>query len=239
MCPRCRRLSRPRRPRPPTGTAGWLAGIQTARASAEAPVAVSPSSLEGGELMPGVELEVQAGLDKGPRNLELPPWNKGRYGTSVGRAVHGVLQTIDLATGDGLDEAVAAQCLAEGVEHRDAVADLCRSALSMPAVQRAAARRHWRETYVGAVQDDGTLLEGFMDLVYEEDDGSLVLVDYKADAVPVEALKARAAFYAPQALAYVDALGKATGKTVSAAELAFVHSGRTVRITAGGSVAVP
>lgn len=175
----------------------WLAGIQTARASAEAPVAVSPSSLEGGELMPGVELEVQAGLDKGPRNLELPPWNKGRYGTAVGRAVHDVLQTIDLATGAGLDEAVAAQCLAEGVEHRAEVADLCRSALSMPVVQRAAARRHWRETYVGAVQDDGTLLEGFMDLVYEEDDGSLVLVDYKADAVPVEALKARAAFYAP------------------------------------------
>ena len=33
------------------------------------------------------------GLAKGPRDLELPPWNKGRYGTALGRAVHAVLQT--------------------------------------------------------------------------------------------------------------------------------------------------
>ena len=45
------------------------------------------------------------GLQKRPRDLDLPPWLKGRYGTAVGRAVHGVLQTIDLATGAGLDAA--------------------------------------------------------------------------------------------------------------------------------------
>ena len=54
-----------------------------------------------------------AGLEKRPRDLDLPPWLKGRYGTAVGRAVHGVLQTIDLATGAGLEAAVAAQCQAE------------------------------------------------------------------------------------------------------------------------------
>ena len=58
---------------------------------------------------------VVAGLPKGARDVELPPWQKGRYGSAVGRAVHGVLQTVDLATGAGLDDAVAAQCLAEGV----------------------------------------------------------------------------------------------------------------------------
>ena len=58
------------------------------------------------------------GLQKRPRDLDLPPWLKGRYGTAVGRAVHGVLQTIDLATGAGLDDAVAAQCQAEAVPDR-------------------------------------------------------------------------------------------------------------------------
>ena len=33
------------------------------------------------------------GLHKRPRDLDLPPWQKGRYGSAVGRAVHGVLQT--------------------------------------------------------------------------------------------------------------------------------------------------
>ena len=59
------------------------------------------------------------GLHKRPRDLDLPPWQKGRYGTAVGRAVHGVLQTIDLATGEGLDAAVAAQAAAESVMHLD------------------------------------------------------------------------------------------------------------------------
>ena len=39
------------------------------------------------------------GLAKDGRDLELPPWNKGRYGTAIGRAVHATLQTIELATG--------------------------------------------------------------------------------------------------------------------------------------------
>ena len=73
---------------------------------------------------------VDPGLAKDARDLELPPWNKGRYGTAVGRAVHGVLQTVDLATGRGLDDAVAAQTLAEGVaQHADLVAALARAAL--------------------------------------------------------------------------------------------------------------
>ena len=55
------------------------------------------------------------GAAKGPRDVELPPWSKGRYGTAVGRAVHGVLQAIDLASGEGLDQLVAAQCAAERV----------------------------------------------------------------------------------------------------------------------------
>ena len=75
---------------------------------------------------PGAPLD--AGLAKGPRDLELPPWNKGRYGTAIGRAVHAVLQTVDLATGAGVDDAVAAQAAAEGVlGHEATLATLTRA----------------------------------------------------------------------------------------------------------------
>ena len=65
------------------------------------------------------------------------------------------------ATGAGLEDAVAAQCLAEGVvEFTDLVTALVRSALAHEVVQRAAAREHWRESYVGTVQEDGTRPRG-------------------------------------------------------------------------------
>ena len=63
------------------------------------------------------------GLRKRPRDLDLPPWQKGRYGTAIGRAVHAVLQTIDLASGAGRAEAVAAQAAAEGVIGHEAHID--------------------------------------------------------------------------------------------------------------------
>ncbi|WP_217897335.1 PD-(D/E)XK nuclease family protein [Geodermatophilus saharensis] len=139
----------------------------------------------------------------------------GRAALEELRAVHGVLQAIDLATGTGLEEAVASQCVTEGVEeHADVVTALVQSALSLRVVQRAAAREHWREMYVGTVQADGTVLEGYVDLVYREDDGSLVVVDYKTDAIPAGALPARARYYAPQQLAYASGLTAATGKPV-------------------------
>ncbi len=43
-----------------------------------------------------------------------------------------------------------------------------------------AARPHWRETYVGSIVDD-VLVEGYVDLLFRDDDG-LVIVDYKTDA---------------------------------------------------------
>src|SRR5205823_6362659 len=138
------------------------------------------------------------GLAKDGRDLELPPWNKGRYGTAIGRAVHAVLQTIDLATGDGLAATAAAQAAAEGVLGQEAtIAALAQSALASNVVRRAQARPFWRETYV-AVPLDGITLEGYVDLVYRDDDG-LVVVDYKTDAVAGDVLPARIAHYRVQA----------------------------------------
>jgi ATP-dependent exoDNAse (exonuclease V) beta subunit len=87
-------------------------------------------------------------------------------------------------------------------------------------VRRAASRPHWRETYVGTVVGD-RVLEGFIDLVYEDDDG-LVIVDYKTDTVPLAALDRRVAYYRPQVAAYVAGLAAATGRPVARAVLLFL-----------------
>lgn len=192
---------------PPMPHDTWTIRITAARAASRRKSAQSASGLEG--TAPGITpIAVESAASdpataKGARDLELPPWSKGRYGTAIGRAVHGVLQVIDLATGAGLPEAVASQCIAEAVpDHAEIVEALVRSALTSDPVRRAAVREHWRESYVGAAQPDGTILEGFVDLIYREDDGTLVIIDYKTDAIPAAALDERVAYYAPQLNTY-------------------------------------
>ena len=209
---------------PPPDWKAWSAQVAEARAAARRNPAISASGLEGTD--PDVVFtptETDAGLAKGARDVELPPWSKGRYGTAIGIAVHAVLQTIDLQTGEDLGSAVAAACLAEGVsEHTKLVAALARSALDSDLVKRAAARPHWRESWLATVQADGTVVEGVADLIYREDDGRLVVVDYKTDAIPASAIPARAMHYAGQIRAYQQMLDDAAS-AASSGRLLFLH----------------
>ena len=105
----------------------------------------------------------QSGEDKEePDSPE--PWRRGRAGTSVGRAVHAVLQAIDLATGEGIDDRARAQAAAEGIPEREAeIARLCRDAVESAVVRRAVASgRYWREVPVAAAVGNGSL-HGFID----------------------------------------------------------------------------
>jgi ATP-dependent exoDNAse (exonuclease V) beta subunit len=156
-----------------------------------------------------------------------PPRRRGRAGTARGRAVHAVLQTVDLATGQGLGAAARAQAEAEGIPGLvDEVEQLARAALSARVVQAAvAAPRRWRELAVVA-PIEGMVLEGFIDLLY--DDGhDLVLVDYKTDRLPddpaeVHELSAR---YRKQLAAYAAALEQLLGRPVARAVLLYVGRG--------------
>jgi ATP-dependent exoDNAse (exonuclease V) beta subunit len=137
--------------------------------------------------------------------------------------VHAVLQAVDLTTGAWLNQAVAVQAMAEGVVgHEELVRQLAESALASDVVKRAAVREHWRETYVGTIRTDGVILEGYIDLVYREDDGSLAIVDYKTDAVPAGAIPSRVTYYKPQMEAYREALAAATSAQVTTT-LLFLH----------------
>jgi ATP-dependent helicase/nuclease subunit A len=169
-----------------------------------------------------VEPPVDPGLRKRPADLDLPPWLKGRYGTAVGRAVHGVLQTVDLVSGEGLEPAVAAQCQAEAVvDRRDDVAQLVQQALGAPSVQAAAGAQHWREVYACTPVGD-RLLEGYIDLLYRAPEG-LVVVDYKtaATAEPAE-LTQRVEGYRLQGAAYALAMAQATGEAVARVVFVFL-----------------
>ena len=172
-------LRRASSPGPIQPYAEWAAERATALARASVPTAVAATAHRRRRARSGRRAHRRAA--EAARDLDLPPWLKGRYGTAVGRAVHGTLQTIDLATGDGLDAAVAAQCEAEAIPGRtDQVRQLAVHALSAPSVRAAAGGRHWREVYACAPVD-GRLLEGYIDLLYATDDG-LVVVDYKTAA---------------------------------------------------------
>jgi ATP-dependent exoDNAse (exonuclease V) beta subunit len=189
----------------------------TLAAGADRAVTLEPAADQGQLLLP---LDAGAGdgdpgLAKQPRDLELPPWNKGRYGTAVGRAVHGVLQAVDLATGEGIAAVAAAQAAAEGVPGRQAVVEaLARSALASATVRAAAGSPHWRELYVAAPVGD-VLVEGYIDLLYRGPDG-LVVVDHKTDQVAGEAdTDAKVARYRLQGAAYARALGLVLGEPVA------------------------
>jgi ATP-dependent helicase/nuclease subunit A len=167
---------------------------------------------------------VDPGLVKDPRDLELPPWNKGRYGTAIGRAVHAVLQTVDLATGADVDATAAAQAAAEGViGHEREIAALARSAISSSIVKEAIANDFRREMYV-ATSVDGVTLEGYVDLVFRHD--GLVVVDYKTDAWRDHAdLDEKVARYRLQGASYALALEAATGERVTRCVFLFLRNG--------------
>ncbi|MFC7500575.1 UvrD-helicase domain-containing protein, partial [Nocardioides sp. GCM10030258] len=215
-------VQRPDRAAPPPEFEAWLRTVAKAQANSRRTTTITASGLEGTD--PAVVLHApEPGTAKGARDLDLPPWSKGRYGSAVGRAVHAVLQSVDLQTGDGLEDGAQAQVLAEGIpEFYDVVVNLVRSALASDIVRRAADRENWREIYVGAPTDDGQVMEGIIDLLYREDDGSLVVVDYKTDVVSEQNLASKTAFYRPQLAAYrTMLLASVTGPI--AEKLLFLH----------------
>lgn len=170
---------------------------------------------------------------------ELPPERsddvtgsrRGRAATSLGRAVHAVLQVVDLATGDGLDSLARVQAAAEGIlEQAERVAELARAALASDAVRRAASLHHWREVPVGAPVE-GVVLEGFVDLLYEETDGRLVVLDYKTDAVSSADLDERTERYRLQGGVYALLIGQVTGREVARIEFVFAGAGETRTVT--------
>jgi ATP-dependent exoDNAse (exonuclease V) beta subunit len=205
----------------------WRAARERRLAAAHAPAIAATAVAErahrraapSAELMPAelVPEEADEGVDP-----TRPPWAKGRGGTAFGRAVHAVLQTVDLGTGADLEAIARAQATAEGVSGREAdVAARVRAALEAPVVRQAVAGRYWRELYVGAPVGD-IVIEGFVDLLVETPEGLLV-VDYKTDSVRGDGEIERAyRRYRLQGAAYALALQEHLGRPVAGARVLFL-----------------
>ena len=219
----------------------WQAARRTLLDGQKIRQSISATTLarEQAELKLGADAELDAGLEKDQPVEEAPAWRRGRAGTAIGRAVHSALQTIDIATGENLEAIAAAQAAAEGVADRTAeVARLTRAALDSDAVRRAvAADRYWREVYV-AKDFDGLIVDGFIDLLYDTDEG-YVVVDYKTDSVGAHNIDDVLARYKPQALAYAFVLSEQLQRPVARCEFVFVSAPggaatRAVEITEDG-----
>ena len=191
---------------------------------------------------------------------EAAVWRSTDVPLQIGRAVHSVLATVSLSTGCDpvgrpADELSRSRAFSHGIgEHGELVSSMVGAALASPVVRRAASRRHWRELYVATPLDmDGPstpsraqgLLEGFVDLLFEDEDG-LVIVDYKTDRIPSSgAVQAAATRYLPQIAAYSAAIERCCGQRVSRCVLLFVSGGTATewvlegeQLTAAGTAAL-
>ena len=200
----------------------WFATWQADLAAASRPAALSATALAARLTQPHIPSAPPAdpGLLKDPVDLDLPPWQRGRYGTAVGRAVHAVLQFADLRTGANIPALAAAQAAAEGVIGLERTIDrLARSALQAPIVAQGQAGQHWRELFV-ATQISGTVVEGYIDLLVRHPERGLVVVDYKTDQIADGPERAqRLARYGIQLAAYGLALEELLGEPITAGTL--------------------
>jgi len=227
---------------PPAPAVRPAATVEQVIADEEAWVEKRRAALAGAEGVAFVTATSRAalGTSEEPRTEpDAARFRRGRGGTSVGRAVHSVLQAVDLTTQEGLENLARAQAAAEGISQRAAeVARLARRACESEPVRRAiASGRLWREVPIGAPSGD-VVLEGFIDLLFETPEG-YEIVDYKTDAVREGEMEGRMDHYRVQGEAYAELVRAITGKTPVAVSFVFVLTGRVVRIVPAATAAEP
>jgi ATP-dependent exoDNAse (exonuclease V) beta subunit len=152
-------------------------------------------------------------------SVETIPDNVPRpRGTRFGTLVHALLADVAFgAPDDRIDRLAAAQgrVLGASPEEVAAAAAVIRRTLAHRVLQEAAAAARngqcHRETPVTCRLDDGTLVEGTVDLAYATGDG-MVVVDFKTDRAEGEELDR----YRRQVAIYADAVARAMGVAVRA-----------------------
>jgi len=160
----------------------------------------------------------------------------GTGGRDFGSLVHRLLEWLPLEdVGPGRAERVGAMAealapsLGLDAEAAGRAAAQVERALGLPIFDRArGATRVWRELSLW-FPDGAHLVEGIVDLVFEED-GQLVVVDYKSDAITDEQALAQAAHHAPQLQLYGRGLAQAAGLSVRERLVLFTALGRTVAV---------
>ena len=195
----------------------WLALRESVLKKASEPAAVAVTTV------------TQVAKDESERGEVF--YRRGRGGTALGRAVHSVLQSLDLDAGADIDDICKAQAAAESIPEKwKDVVKLVRNGLRTEVVKRAVASgRYYREVFVSAPFEERHI-EGYIDVLFEEKDG-FVIADYKTDVIDDEdALPQHYEKYKLQAAIYALMVGTITGRQVKQVVLIFLRSGKEIVI---------
>jgi ATP-dependent helicase/nuclease subunit A len=138
----------------------------------------------------------------------------------IGNALHRVMERVDLRAEPNLHALIEATVADEDVgpldgAPRERVRRMVETSLKSDVVQRAlSSRRVLREVEFGCGLADGGLVQGQIDLLFQED-GGLVIVDFKSDNVRAEQVDERTReSYRRQAAVYAFAAHQITGLPV-------------------------
>lgn len=215
----------------------WLERRERAASASQVRSSISASHIARHHLQQDLPLPAKDDADS--LSARQQPQRRGRGGTAVGTATHGVLQVIDLSTGADLERHVAAQANAANVpRHQHAeIERFVRSALASDEVDRALGGRIWRELYAASPlpgsSATSTLVEGLIDLLYEDSEtGDLVVVDFKTDALGVMpdsdgATPGQADAYRNQVATYAWCVERSTGRPVGRVVLLYLRADGT------------
>lgn len=183
------------------------------------------------------------------RNLCKPKFLAGKTaltGAERGTALHLVMQDLDFFC-EPNEQSVRAQIEAMRAQHKlteeqanaadvHAIVRFLRSDLAARIRKSKQVEREYRFSLLRPVRDfssldadDSVLLQGVVDCFFEED-GELVVVDFKTDHVSRAQLDERAEHYRPQLEAYSMALTRVMGKKVKEKVLYFFSAGEEVRL---------
>ena len=183
------------------------------------------------------------------RNLCKPKFLAGKTaltGAERGTALHLVMQDLDFFC-EPDEQSVRAQIEAMRAQRKlteeqakaadvHAIVRFLRSDLAVRIRKSEQVEREYRFSLLRPVRDfssldadDSVLLQGVVDCFFEED-GELVVVDFKTDHVSRAQLDERAEHYRPQLEAYSMALTRVMGKKVKEKVLYFFSAGEEVRL---------
>ena len=176
--------------------------------------------------------------------------SKPLSGAARGTATHLVLQYMDFSR-TGSEEAVRAEIERMRAERylndreaaavdAGAIVRLFASPLGRRMLAADSLRREFKfsllcpaDRLLGAASDDEVLLQGVVDCLLEED-GGLVVIDYKTDAIRTdEQLRERRELYTPQLRAYAAAMERIFKKPVKECVLYFLSMGKAARVGIG------
>jgi ATP-dependent helicase/nuclease subunit A len=154
-------------------------------------------------------------------------------GRDFGSLVHHILEWISFDAADPERTKAMADALAprygldgDGAARAAQAAD---RALALSVMERARrAARVWRELPLWFPEGD-ELVEGKVDLVFEEE-GGLVIVDYKTDHIAPEHAQVQAGYHAGQLQLYGRGLAQATGLPVRERLVLFTALGQAVAV---------